>query len=165
MEGQTAPQRHRSGKDHEVNMLKVSASLEDYLEAIAELIRCHGHAHTKEIASRLNVKMPSVTNALGVLSKSGHIVYQPNQPVQLTASGRLLAEKVIRRHHILQDFLQHVLELPGEEAGKTACKIEHVIDEKLIDRFLVLSEAVQNRSDCHGLRLHLNRTFTLSADE
>ena len=38
----------------------LTASLEDYLEAIAELISCEGHAHTKEIAKKLNVKMPSV---------------------------------------------------------------------------------------------------------
>lgn len=153
------------GEDYQVSMLKVSASLEDYLEAIAELIRCHGHAHTKDIAAKLCVKMPSVTNALGVLSKSGHIIYRPNLPVQLTATGKVLAERVTRRHRILQDFLQYVLELPCEEAGKAACKIEHVIDEELINRFLVLSEAVRNRNDCHNLRLHLTQTFTSPAEE
>ena len=37
-----------------MSTLNVSASLEDYLEAIGELIRLHGHAHTKDIAARLN---------------------------------------------------------------------------------------------------------------
>lgn len=148
-----------------MSTLNVSASLEDYLEAIGELIRLHGHAHTKDIAARLNVKMPSVTNALGVLSKSGHIIYRPNLPVLLTETGKALAERVTRRHRILQDFLQYVLELPCEEAGKAACKIEHVIDEELINRFLVLSEAVQNRGDCHGLRLHLAQAFALATKE
>ena len=40
---------------------KLSASLEDYLEAIAELCAAEGHAHSKEIAQKLSVKMPSVT--------------------------------------------------------------------------------------------------------
>ena len=88
-----------------MSTLNVSASLEDYLEAIGELIRLHGHAHTKDIAARLNVKMPSVTNALGVLSKSGHIIYRPNLPVLLTETGKALADRVTRRHRILQDFL------------------------------------------------------------
>ncbi len=85
--------------------------------------------------------------------------------VLLTETGKALAERVTRRHRILQDFLQYVLELPCEEAGKAACKIEHVIDEELINRFLVLSEAVQNRGDCHGLRLHLAQAFALAAKE
>ena len=65
----------------------ISASLEDYLETIAELIQTHGHAHAKSIAEKRKVKMPSVTSALGALAKAGHIRYQPNFPVKLTSSG------------------------------------------------------------------------------
>ena len=35
--------------------LQLTESLEDYLEAIAELIAVEGHAHTKEIAEKLNI--------------------------------------------------------------------------------------------------------------
>ncbi|MBP5586310.1 MAG: hypothetical protein J6Y92_08165, partial [Lentisphaeria bacterium] len=48
---------------------QLTESLEDYLEAIAELIAVEGHAHAKEIAAKLNVKMPSVTGALRQLEK------------------------------------------------------------------------------------------------
>jgi Mn-dependent DtxR family transcriptional regulator len=37
-------------------MARLSESMEDYLEAIAELIAVDGHAHTKEIAQKLNVR-------------------------------------------------------------------------------------------------------------
>ena len=50
---------------------QLTASLEDYLEAIAELTAVDGHAHAKEIAVRLNVKMPSVTGALRQLDQMG----------------------------------------------------------------------------------------------
>ena len=36
-------------------MNQLSESLEDYLEAIAELIAVEGHAHTKEIAEKLSI--------------------------------------------------------------------------------------------------------------
>ena len=52
---------------------KLSASLEDYLEAIAELCSKEGHAHSKEIAEKLSVKMPSVTEALRQLVEMGYI--------------------------------------------------------------------------------------------
>ena len=53
----------KRGKMKSAN-LQLTESLEDYLEAIAELIEVEGHAHAKEIAAKLNVKMPSVTGAL-----------------------------------------------------------------------------------------------------
>ena len=42
----------------------MSSNMEDYLETIALLIDEHGHAHARDVARRLNVKMPSVTCAL-----------------------------------------------------------------------------------------------------
>ena len=53
----------------------LTESLEDYLEAIAELSAVDGHAHTKEIADKLKVKMPSVTGALRQLAEMKYIVY------------------------------------------------------------------------------------------
>ena len=49
--------------------MKISSSLEDYIEVISEIIEENGHAHTKDIADRLNVKMPSATKALQNLSE------------------------------------------------------------------------------------------------
>ena len=59
----------------------ISSSLEDYLEAIADLIDANGHAHSKELADRLQVKMPSVTNALQALAARDLIEYRSHQPV------------------------------------------------------------------------------------
>ena len=41
-------------------MIKISSSLEDYIEAISEIIEENEHAHTKDIAKKLNVKMQPV---------------------------------------------------------------------------------------------------------
>ena len=91
--------------------LRLSESLEDYLEAISELIAIEGHAHTKEIAEKLNVKMPSVTAALRQLDKMGCIVYNTHYPVQLTAVGKEIADQVVRRHRILKKFFGDILGL------------------------------------------------------
>ena len=53
--------------------LHLSESLEDYLEAIAELIMVEGHAHTKRIAEKLDVKMPSGTRYQYVISRQESI--------------------------------------------------------------------------------------------
>lgn len=123
---------------------ELTASLEDYLEAIKALIDAdeHGHAHTSEIARRLGVKMPSVTNALGILCKNGYIHYDASYPVTLTKRGVQAAERVMRRHAVLKAFLEEVLLLEESEASATACRMEHVIDDRLIDRLDAVNAAI-----------------------
>ena len=136
---------------------KISSSQEDYLEAISEIIAIKGHAHTKDIADRMQVKMPSVTNALQTLSARGLIRYQSHAPVVLTAAGA--AAVIMHRHDAMRRFLRGILKLDSDEANDTACKIEHVINEKVLSRIVALSEAVAEREDCAGLREYLEQTM------
>lgn len=138
---------------------KISSSQEDYLEAISEIIAIKGHAHTKDIADRMQVKMPSVTNALQTLSARGLIRYQSHAPVVLTAAGAEAAAVIMHRHDAMRRFLRGILKLDSDEANDTACKIEHVINEKVLSRIVALSEAVAEREDCAGLREYLEQTM------
>lgn len=134
---------------------KLSASLEDYLEAIAELCAREGHAHSKEIAEKLNVKMPSVTEALRQLVEMGYIVYNTHYPVELTPEGRAVAEEIVRRHQILKRFFTDILGLDPVKAAATACNVEHMVDEDTIARFVIFSDAITERSDAKSLQVYL----------
>jgi DtxR family Mn-dependent transcriptional regulator len=137
----------------------ISSSLEDYLEAIAEIIAENDHAHTKDIAEKLHVTMPSVTNALQTLYARDLIVYQPHMPVSLTARGAEQAAVIRHRHVAMKKFFQDVLKLDAQEADEAACRIEHVIGEKVMSRFIVLAKTIANREDCKPLRDFLNQTM------
>jgi len=138
---------------------QLTESLEDYLEAIAELIEVEGHAHAKEIAAKLNVKMPSVTGALRQLEKMGCIAYNTHYPVQLTEKGRLIAHDVIRRHGILKRFFSEILGLPQDKASETACRLEHIVDADTIRRFVLFSEAIGKRTDARALQVYLTEAL------
>lgn len=140
---------------------QLTESLEDYLEAIAELIAVEGHAHAKEIAAKLNVKMPSVTGALRQLEKMGCIVYNTHYPVQLTEKGREIAEDVIHHHGVLKRFFSEILGLPLEKASETACRLEHLIDCDTIARFVLFSEAIGKRTDARALQTYLTEALSL----
>ncbi len=133
----------------------ISSSLEDYLEAIAEIIEHNGHAHTKDIAERLCVKMPSVTNALQALAVRGLINYQSHAPVVLTSLGAEKAAVIRHRHTVLKRFFAEILKLESADADAAACRIEHVIGETVLSRFVVLAEAIGEREDCGELRKYL----------
>ena len=142
-----------------MEMEKISSSLEDYLEAIAEIIEDNGHAHTKDIADKLHVKMPSVTSALQTLSAKGLIRYQSHAPVVLTAAGSERAAVIRLRHAAFNNFFREILKLSPEEANDTACKVEHIVCEKVMSRFVSLTDAIMQRSDCAELRKYLEQTM------
>ena len=144
---------------------QLSESLEDYLEAIAELIAVEGHAHTKGIAEKLNVKMPSVTGALRQLEKLNYIIYNTHYPVVLTAEGKAVADEVMRRHRVLKSFFSDILGLPLETASETACRIEHVVDENAIRRFVLFTEAIGSRDDARKLQTYLTEAMGHFDDE
>ena len=143
---------------------KLSASLEDYLEAIAELSIQEGHAHSKEIAAKLGVKMPSVTEALRQLVEAGYIIYNVHYPVELTAAGKAVAEEIVRRHRVLKRFFTDILGLTPEKAAETACHLEHVVDEDTIARFVIFSDAIAKRGDAGKLQIYLTEAMSNLAD-
>lgn len=142
----------------------LTESLEDYLEAIAELSSANGHAHTKEIAEKLNVKMPSVTSALRQLAQLGYIIYNTHYPVELTPAGEALAARVVARHKILKRFFNEILGIPADGASEAACHLEHLIDEETAAKFVLFSEAIENRQDASALRTYLSEAMELVAD-
>ena len=112
----------------------LSASLEDYLEAVLHLEDAKDSAHVKDIARRLGVKMPSVTGALRSLAEKELVNYRPYEAVTLTRRGREIASEVSNRHSALTDFMREVLGLEPTAAEENACRIEHVVDDIVLER-------------------------------
>jgi DtxR family Mn-dependent transcriptional regulator len=116
--------------------ISLSASLEDYIEAIAHIVHEKKVARGKEIAKRLKVSRASVTEALRALSKKGLVNYEPYEVITLTQKGLAVAEDVIRRHEALKDFFVKVLSIDDTIAEESACRIEHATPPEVIDRLI-----------------------------
>lgn len=129
---------------------QLSASLEDYLEAIFNIISDNGGVRAKDIADTLGVKAGSVTTALQALKKNGHINYKPYGRITLTPKGHELAEKVARKHEALKVFFVDILGAEIHEAESGACKIEHVITDRLLGRLIAFAEFVKACPHCGG---------------
>jgi len=124
----------------------LSASLEDYLEAILQLERTSRVARVSEIAEHLSVSRPSVTGALKNLAGRGLVSHAPYGHVILTAEGSGIALEVERRHLAIRDFLTGVLAIPEEKAEVTACRLEHVLEPDVLAHFVSYAENVQGRT-------------------
>lgn len=130
----------------------LSASLEDYLEAIFNLAGESKVARSKDIAKLLNVSKSSVTGALRVLKKKGLANYRPYDYVTLTETGQAAAAEVARKHNILKSFLINVLGVEAPMAQQAACKAEHALGPEVIAKLLCFIEFItRSRKRGHDL--------------
>lgn len=121
----------------------LSSTQEDYLEAILVLVQ-RGHvARVRDIAKALRVGMPSVSTAVKALARRGLVNYDPYQFITLTDRGRAAAEEVSGRHHVLRSFLADVLGLDETVAEANACRMEHAIDEQVLQRLRLFAAYIQ----------------------
>lgn len=128
------------------NEEKISASLEDYLEAIYEIIEEKQAVRAKDIALRLDVAASSVTIALRGLAKRDLINHVPYDVITLTPLGKKLAKEVVRKHGILKDFFVKVLAVEEKTADECACKMEHVVPDEVLKRFV---EFIKYEESCN----------------
>lgn len=124
--------------------MQVSASLEDYLEAIYHTVGAKGAARAKDIVLRMGVNNSSVTQALRSLAEKDLVNYAPYDVITLTEAGQRIALDVVQRHTILREFLGKVLGLPPDEADAGACRMEHAISGDILDRLVKFVEYFEN---------------------
>ena len=114
-----------------------SLTVENYLKSIF-LIASRGTAGcavaTGELAQTLGVSPGTVTGMLKTLSEADLATYTPYEGARLTAAGRSLALKVLRRHRLLELFLAQTLRLAWDEVHEEAEHMEHAASDRLIDR-------------------------------
>ena len=120
----------------------LSASLEDYLEAILNIAGESRVAHSKDIAKLLGVSKSSVTGALRALKEKKLANYKPYDSVTLTKAGHAAAAEITRKHNILKSFFVNVLGVETNIAQRAACKAEHTLGPEVIARLLCFIEFV-----------------------
>ena len=123
--------------------IELSASQEDYLEAIYLIAQEKHAARAKDISQALNVRASSVTSALRTLSALGLVNYTPYDLVTLTPAGDGMARDIVARHQALNKFLITVLGVEPAEADRAACRLEHAVSKPILERFIKYAEYVE----------------------
>ena len=114
----------------------VTLTIENYVKTIYQIcLECDGRpAATGHLAAALSVSPGTVTSMLKTLDDSGLAEYRPYEGVRLTASGKTLALRVLRRHRLIELFLVQTLGLSWDEVHDEAENMEHAISDFLVDR-------------------------------
>ncbi len=120
----------------------LTASQEDYLEAIYAIGQSRDVVRPKDIIARLKVRGASVTGALHLLAERGLVHHAPYGAVSLTPAGTLAARDITRRHQGLKQFFSETLGVDSRQAEEAACRMEHSISRTILNRLNRLAEFI-----------------------
>jgi Mn-dependent DtxR family transcriptional regulator len=115
---------------------------EMYLETIFVLSKESERVRSIDVCEHMGYSKPSVSRAVGILKKEGHIVVDGNGHITLTESGYNIANTMFERHTILTNTLIS-LGVSPETASQDACKIEHNLSDETFEAIKKLYNTIK----------------------
>ena len=109
--------------------MRLQESGEMYLEAIYVLSKNQKFVRSIDVSEYLGYSKPSVSRAVGLLKNGEYLTVDNDGGLNLTDSGREIAEKIYERHTLLTRLLVMV-GVSEEVAAADACRLEHAISDE-----------------------------------
>lgn len=126
----------------------LTRSSEDYLKAIYRLSADGEPATTSDLATTLELTPASVSGMMRRLAEQGLVEHLPYYGVKLTARGRRIALRMLRRHRLIETFLVDRLGYTWDTVHEEAERLEHAVSDDLVERIAVALG--HPRVDPHG---------------
>ena len=109
---------------------KISENIEEYLEVLYRNGSNGEQVSTTKLSKDLGIAPGSVTQMLKKLETLGYIIYTPYKGATLTEDGMKIAQKITRKHRILEKFLTDILKIKEENVHEQACEMEHTLSDE-----------------------------------
>ena len=109
---------------------KISENIEEYLEVLYRNGSNGEQVSTTQLSKDLGIAPGSVTQMLKKLENLGYITYTPYKGATLTDEGMKIAQKITRKHRILEKFLTDILKIKEENVHEQACEMEHTLSDE-----------------------------------
>ncbi|MFP4373282.1 MAG: metal-dependent transcriptional regulator [Spirochaetaceae bacterium] len=118
-------------------------TVEQYVKTLylLEHLRSTNVVQMKTLSEAMEVTPGSATAMVKHLHDEGLITYYPRKGAELTPEGRRLALRMIRRHRLIETFLERVLGYDWSEVHLEAEELEHAVSETFIERVDALLES------------------------
>lgn len=129
-------------------MADATVAEEEYLQTIFWLMEAGLPITGANIAKAMQLSPPTVHEMIKRLEKDGYVTRSADKILHLTEDGRAEAEKITRRHRMIERFLTDVLGIPWDEVHEEAERLEHAMSPVLEER---MRAAIGEASTCpHG---------------
>jgi DtxR family Mn-dependent transcriptional regulator len=113
-------------------------TVEMYLKAVLELEEENIVPLRARISERLEQSGPTVSQTVARMERDGLVVVSTERHVELTPLGRQRAMSVMRKHRLAETFLSDVVGLDWEQIHDEACRLEHVMSDRVENRLMEL---------------------------
>ena len=114
---------------------KLSNTVEQYLKTIyQQTLRGKALVEIGMVVEAMGVAPATVTAMMHTLAAAGFIDYQPRRGVELTERGRIEGQRLLRRHRLIETFLERVLGYDLSEVHPDAEDLEHAASDTYIDK-------------------------------
>lgn len=137
-------------------------TVESYLEIIF-MMTSEGHPVIgARLAQALHVSRPTVTATLRRMMRDGFVKLNDHKEIQLTPKGQAIAERLQRRHRIVERWLTDVLGFDWARSDAEAHKIEHAMSDEV---FELLNKQMGYPATCpHGNPIPGNTRAPVDSD-
>ena len=113
----------------------LTTSEENYLKTIYNLSESgKNQVSTNSVSKFLKTKPSSVTDMIKKLSAKKLLYHKKYKGTNISSNGKKLAIQIIRKHRLWEVFLFEKLNFKWDEVHKIAEELEHITNEKLIER-------------------------------
>jgi len=137
------PRAGDSSGDRQARPVRITVSKEDYLKAIAEGTAGGETVIPATLARWLRISPPAVTAALRRLRRDGLVRAGKGAGVALTARGRVVANHLLLRHHLIERMLSEMFGMEWFKVHEEAERLEHAVSEDFERRLIaVLGEGM-----------------------
>lgn len=106
---------------------EITHSAAHHLLAIQELTTKRGYARVTDVAKFLEITTGSASTNLKGLKQKGYVIEDENRFLALSEEGTKIAEAILVRRNVVEDFLIRVLKVNPKIAEIDACKTEHLL--------------------------------------
>lgn len=124
----------------------LTASMEDYLEMIFRLSLNTGFTRIHILSQALNIQPPSATKMVQHLAQIELVKYEKYGVIMLEESGKKLGAFLLKRHMIIEDFIQ-IIGVSDAMVLEETEKIEHMFSNDTVECFESFVEFMKNNPD------------------
>jgi DtxR family transcriptional regulator, Mn-dependent transcriptional regulator len=127
---------------------KITSVVEDYLRTIYALEEEVQPVIAARVAEEVGVTPSTMASTLRRLEREGYLKVVRRKEIHLTTEGKQVAERILRRHFLIERFLTDLLGLDWVKAHQEAHRLEHAVSQEVEERLAAL---LKNPTTCpHG---------------
>jgi len=114
--------------------MRMTPNKEDYLKCIYEIGMELPKITNKEIAARMQVSPPAVTEMIKRMQSENLILKDQKKGYLLTDIGLKLVSDLYRKHRLIEVFLVHHLDYTSNQIHDEAEVLEHTVSDFFVER-------------------------------